>query len=652
MQGMTDRELLEKYRASGSEEAFAEIVQRYTGMVYGTCQRILGDDDKARDATQATFLALTHKGRKLPRSTVLSGWLFQAAKYAAWNALRAEQRRREHEREAAAMRVDTASSEAAWKDMRPVLDAAIATLPENQRRVIVLRYLAGKKEREIASELSWAQGRVAITLSRALEALRRRLGRKGVAVSTSILGAALLTADAAQAAAPAGLAAAVQSACAGSAAPAVLAIEKGIQASLAWVQLKAAAAVVIAAAGVGTLVTAGAVMALRGPERPSEHAIWFVAPNGKPDNAGTQKSPWDLKSALSGEQKKIAPGHTVRLMNGVYKVERSQPGAMYEVRLAGTPEKLVIVDGIRGERVVIDGGFKVVAPSVHLWICNIEFAMPDPAPAESSGGIILEGVKDCRLINLVVHNTGNAITLTDVSGNTEVNGCVVYDNGWKDSFGRGAGACIDGRNIEGRMTVSNCILTTGEETRGTMHLANAGRAMEHVLFTENIAYEGGPMLIGGAQPSRDIKVIKNYFFRNDVQLGAPRAGVDNADCEVRDNILLCGRIHTSNFRTVVNTGNDEVGEQRLYHDGVTARLLPDRHILERAHLAVYNWDREPSGTIDFSPFLAAGEPFRLMDPKDIHGKPVFSGKAGAGGRAVIPLKGEFAAFVVFKGGVQ
>ena len=58
---MTDRELLAKFTAMGSHEAFGEIVRRHADIVHSACLRILGDPHAAEDAAQATFLVLLKK---------------------------------------------------------------------------------------------------------------------------------------------------------------------------------------------------------------------------------------------------------------------------------------------------------------------------------------------------------------------------------------------------------------------------------------------------------------------------------------------------------------------------------------------------------------------------------------------------------------
>ena len=141
---MTDRELLAQYAEKGSMEAFTEVVGRYSATVYSTCRRILGDDHAAEDAAQATFLLLMRKARKLPRRVILSGWLFRTSEGVARNALRARSRRARREREAAAMReAETGRVAASFREVMPLLDAALARLPCRQQEALVLRYFRG-----------------------------------------------------------------------------------------------------------------------------------------------------------------------------------------------------------------------------------------------------------------------------------------------------------------------------------------------------------------------------------------------------------------------------------------------------------------------------------------------------------------------------
>src|SRR5262245_45088136 len=148
---MTDRDLLTEYARTGSGEAFEELVLRHGGLVFGTCLRILGRREDAEDAAQAVFLVLARKARSLTGFSSIAGWIHEVA----WNVARrhrtAVQRRSRREREAVAMRTGNVDPAAEAERLRPVLDGALAALPEKYRLPIALCHLEGKSVEEGAA---------------------------------------------------------------------------------------------------------------------------------------------------------------------------------------------------------------------------------------------------------------------------------------------------------------------------------------------------------------------------------------------------------------------------------------------------------------------------------------------------------------------
>src|SRR5437763_6766405 len=89
---MNDLELLRRYRDTGSEEAFRELVDRHLGMVYSVALRQVRNTDWADEVAHAVFIALARKAGSLSERTVLAGWLYRATRFATGKLLRDEER--------------------------------------------------------------------------------------------------------------------------------------------------------------------------------------------------------------------------------------------------------------------------------------------------------------------------------------------------------------------------------------------------------------------------------------------------------------------------------------------------------------------------------------------------------------------------------
>ncbi len=212
MTNLSDSQLLAKFAESRSEAAFAELVRRFVDLVYSVAWRMLVDPHLAEDVTQTVFAILAQNAGqvagKVTAGAPLAGWLHVTARNVAGKTVRQEERRRTREREAAMQNTpDPVDSKGTgdWDEIAPQLDAALGGLRAEDRDLLVLRYFSRKSAREISQILRVSEEAAQKRVGRALERLRRGLGEQGAATSSGAL-AALLTANAVQAA-PAGFAA-------------------------------------------------------------------------------------------------------------------------------------------------------------------------------------------------------------------------------------------------------------------------------------------------------------------------------------------------------------------------------------------------------------------------------------------------------------
>ncbi len=209
MQSPNDAELLAEWSARRSEAAFARLVERYIALVHSAARRQVNDPHLAEEITQAVFILLARKAGSL-RRTVLAGWLCRTAYFAAREALRTERRRQHREQLAATMQTPDTPPDAAWQQLAPVLDEAVAQLRESDRNAVVLRYYEQRSLEDTGTALGIGADAAQKRVARALERLRGIFAKRGVTLTgTAIAGA--VSANAVQAA-PVGLVAKISAA--------------------------------------------------------------------------------------------------------------------------------------------------------------------------------------------------------------------------------------------------------------------------------------------------------------------------------------------------------------------------------------------------------------------------------------------------------
>jgi RNA polymerase sigma factor (sigma-70 family) len=203
-----DAVLLERYARARDDAAFELLMWRHAAMVLRVCQDVLQDPFEAEDAFQAAFLVLARKAGSISKRASVSGWLYRVALRIALKARRKKVLRDARERGGMDSLAEHASSTPSEADIpfewRPVLHEEIGRLPAKYQSPMVLCYLQGRTHEQAALELGWAKGTVAGRLARARDLLRRRLTRRGLALSAG-LGLTFL-ASTASAAVPAALA--------------------------------------------------------------------------------------------------------------------------------------------------------------------------------------------------------------------------------------------------------------------------------------------------------------------------------------------------------------------------------------------------------------------------------------------------------------
>jgi len=185
--GPSDGQLLDRFVSQRDEEAFGVLLERHGRLVFNVCRRILHDTHSAEDAFQATFLVLAQKANSIRRLESVASWLYGVAYRISVRARARTQKRTEQERQAVGMEPASPEREAAWRELRPLLDAELDQLPEKYRAPLVLCYFEGLSNEEAAEHLHWPSGTVKGRLARARDLLRERLARRGLTLSAAAL---------------------------------------------------------------------------------------------------------------------------------------------------------------------------------------------------------------------------------------------------------------------------------------------------------------------------------------------------------------------------------------------------------------------------------------------------------------------------------
>jgi RNA polymerase sigma factor (sigma-70 family) len=289
--GLSEWQLLERYATQRDERAFEALVARHGPMVLGVCRRVLLNEQAAEDAFQATFLVLVRKAPSLDQGKPLGNWLYTVAFRLALRIRATEARRLRREAQAARSRPGTESHATTPGDQAVVLEEELQRLPERHRVPLVLCYLEGKTNEQAAEVLGCPRGSMSARLAEARERLRAGLARRGYVVPAAGL-ATLLASGGAEAGVPVRLLsdtvrtalwfASEEAGIAGVVSTRAVALAKGTFRAMFVYKLKIAAAVMVAAAMLGT----GATMLLKAASQASPPAQAVEhEPEARPDHA-------------------------------------------------------------------------------------------------------------------------------------------------------------------------------------------------------------------------------------------------------------------------------------------------------------------------------------------------------------------------------
>ncbi|ADO73213.1 RNA polymerase sigma factor [Stigmatella aurantiaca] len=192
----SDEGLMLAFQA-GDARAFEALVRRHRMPVFNFILRFTGHPARAEDVLQETWLKVVRSARDYKPRAKFTTWLYTIARNLCVDSARKESYRQassleapsgvgagaEEGRSLGETLPDTGEGPergAYNARVRPLLTRALASLPEEQREVFVLREYSGIAFKDIAEVTGVSENTVKSRMRYALEGLRRRLTELGV----------------------------------------------------------------------------------------------------------------------------------------------------------------------------------------------------------------------------------------------------------------------------------------------------------------------------------------------------------------------------------------------------------------------------------------------------------------------------------------
>lgn len=184
--GTDELEIIQRSQG-GDLAAFELLLARYENKIYSIAYRFMGNHADASDLAQEAFIKIYQGLSKFRGDSGLLTWMYHVTA----NVCRDELRRRQRSK---VVPIDTARADyrepietlaagaefdpedrAIQKEMQTNVQILLDSLPDDYRLVLIMRELLGFSYEEIAQHMDCSLGTVKSRLSRAREALRKKV---------------------------------------------------------------------------------------------------------------------------------------------------------------------------------------------------------------------------------------------------------------------------------------------------------------------------------------------------------------------------------------------------------------------------------------------------------------------------------------------
>jgi RNA polymerase sigma-70 factor (ECF subfamily) len=167
---------LVKEAAGGSYPAFEQLYRLYVKQIFRYVYYQLGDRMTAEDITEDVFIRVLERIRTCAgREATFKAWLYRIARNRVVDHLRSQRKHLSIESDRTQQISDRRSDPARDIERRELWEV-LREIPPGQSQVVILKFLAGLENQEIAQILGKSEGAVRILQMRGLALLRKKMG--------------------------------------------------------------------------------------------------------------------------------------------------------------------------------------------------------------------------------------------------------------------------------------------------------------------------------------------------------------------------------------------------------------------------------------------------------------------------------------------
>jgi RNA polymerase sigma-70 factor (ECF subfamily) len=171
--------------ANQDRDAFSQLYDRFSSLVFTLAMRMLRARSDAEDLLQEVFVQVWRQARNYSTERGSpEAWIVNIARSRAIDKIRSIRRMEKSfvltDDPARAESSDNVESSAAESEARMAMNSALANLPDTQRKVLELAYFDGLTQTEIANRLAEPLGTVKTRMRSGIQRLRDMLRTQAV----------------------------------------------------------------------------------------------------------------------------------------------------------------------------------------------------------------------------------------------------------------------------------------------------------------------------------------------------------------------------------------------------------------------------------------------------------------------------------------